>query len=294
EQAGSGFPKIYKNWREQDWKLPDLEERIESNQTLLAMRMESLLPENIVRELTEKLGQKYKSISKLERIALVTAKAETCITHRRLMEITSEHPRDLSLSLHRLVEGKLLQSEGAGRGTFYFLPDRHPIHEADSEHKAAKSEHKSSEHLTPNSEHKGESLSSSSEHKKSEHKAVKSEHKSSEYLTPNSEHKGESLSSSSEHKKSEHKAAKSEHKELRRISLKIANSMRSSPILVKETIVKLCSVKELSMSEIASLVNRTEDSVRNHYVNPMVDQGLLVQKFPNIRNHPKQKYKTKK
>ncbi|MBS0654883.1 MAG: putative DNA binding domain-containing protein, partial [Verrucomicrobia bacterium] len=79
EQAGSGVPKIYKNWDAQHWKKPELEERFESNQTVLVLRMTSLLPENVVAYLKETLGKTFEELDQLERIALVTAKAEGCV-----------------------------------------------------------------------------------------------------------------------------------------------------------------------------------------------------------------------
>lgn len=36
--------------------------------------------------------------------------------------------------------------------------------------------------------------------------------------------------------------------------------------------------------------DQKEVSVRNHYINPMCDQGVLKRQYPNILNHPKQKY----
>ncbi|NLE26547.1 MAG: AAA family ATPase, partial [Clostridiaceae bacterium] len=43
EQAGSGFPKIYRNWKLQHWREPVLEERYESNQTVFILKMISLV-----------------------------------------------------------------------------------------------------------------------------------------------------------------------------------------------------------------------------------------------------------
>ncbi len=41
---------------------------------------------------------------------------------------------------------------------------------------------------------------------------------------------------------------------------------------------------------MAQLLKKKEDSLRNHYINPMCDQGILKRQYPNILNHPKQKY----
>lgn len=277
EQAGSGFPKIYKNWRSQDWKLPDLEERIESNQTVLEMRMESLLPEGIVSDLSKRLGRKFKSLSQIERIALVTAEAETCITHHRLMEITSEHPSELSAYLHKLVEAKLLQSDGAGKGTFYFAPGKHPICKKGSEHLLLRSEHYMENFKHKSSEHKDGKMSSSSEHLPG-----RSEHKSSEHLGSSSEHYANNY---------ERKDRYTEEEKGLILSVKMAGKAPKEK--VRQVIMLLCREQWFSLVQLASTLNRDKDSMRNHYVMPMVDEGVLMQKIPNIRNHPYQQYKLK-
>ena len=126
EQAGSGFPKICYGWQSQSWKVPELEERFDTNQTVLALRMENLLPENAVALATKELGPRFKKLNKLERLAVVTAYSESCISHNRLMEISKEHAADISAALHSAVKKKCLDQSGKGRGTIYFPIGRLP------------------------------------------------------------------------------------------------------------------------------------------------------------------------
>ena len=153
EQAGSGFPKIYRNWSEQHWKNPELEQRFETNQTVLVLRMTSLLPEDVVSYLKESLGKTFDSLDPLQRIALVTAKAEGCVTHRRLIELSKEHPIQITRILHGLVDEGILKSEGAGKGTFYYLDGEHPI--KGDIFRDTDLFVESLEHLSSNSEHFG-------------------------------------------------------------------------------------------------------------------------------------------
>jgi len=251
EQAGSGFPKIYKNWNEQHWKIPELEERFESNQTILVLRMTSLLPEDVILHLKAIFGQKFDEFDQLERIALVTAKAERCVTHRRLLELSKEHPSELTRILHGLVDRKVLMSEGAGKGTFYYLMGEHPI--KDDTIRDSVSVEKDFGYL---------------DGKNSEQSIVSSEHlddKNFKYFD-----------------------------QLQQIGQKIKDSKKSSKNLVMQIIIDLCQVKALSLSEIGLLLNRKEDSLRNHYINPMCEQDFLRRQYPNILNHPKQKYYTPK
>lgn len=128
EQAGSGIPKIYRNWSYQHWRLPELWEEVEPDQTLLAMRMVNLLPEETLRELDERFGSLFRELSDDQRLALVTVAIEGEVTHARLKCMTVTHPHDLTKALSALVKDGFLESAGATRGTFYFFQVRYPIH----------------------------------------------------------------------------------------------------------------------------------------------------------------------
>ena len=211
------------------------------------MRMASLLPDDILTVLKQQIGAQFETLSTLERIALVTAKADGCITHRRLKELTPEHPSDLTRALHELVERGLLERDGTGKGTFYFLPGEHPMQ--DELFGAPVEQAPSSEYLPENSEH----LPASSEH-----------------LQENSEH----------------------WRNLLIIAQPIRTTKKASKDQVEAMLLQLCQDQYLTLEQLARLLNRKRDSLRNNYINPMVDRGLLTPQYPNIRNHPKQKYKT--
>ena len=63
--------------------------------------------------------------------------------------------------------------------------------------------------------------------------------------------------------------------------------------MVRETIERLCAVEELTPSQMAGLLGRSVESLKNHYLNQMVRAGLLVPKYPAKRNHPQQAYRIK-
>jgi len=128
------------------------------------LRMTSLLPEDVVLQLKSIFGKKFDKSD--QRIALVTTKAEGCVTHRRLIELSKEHPSEPTRILHGLVDKKILKSEDAGKGTFYYLIGEHPIKgdivrssdsaEKSFEHLDGRNSEQlimSSEQLTANSEH---------------------------------------------------------------------------------------------------------------------------------------------
>ena len=63
--------------------------------------------------------------------------------------------------------------------------------------------------------------------------------------------------------------------------------------LVKKAILEACNNKFLTASELATLLNRSVGSLRNHYLNTMTkEEGPLQTKYKES-NHPNQAYRTK-
>jgi hypothetical protein len=105
-----------------------------------------------------------------------------------------------------------------------------------------------------------------------------------QHSTPSSEHYGPD---------SEHYDPDSEHyKALLEIAEPIRKKGRANRDLVRQTIQQLCSGRYLNLRTLAELLGREPDSVRNHYVKPMLDAGLLQLKYPAHANHPKQAYRS--
>jgi ATP-dependent DNA helicase RecG len=122
DHAGSGLPKIYKNWTGQHWRRPTLYEVREPEQTLMELRMSSLVPPEIVQDLQARLGTRLEELPELGRLALITAATEGIVSNSRLREISAEHPADITKVLGALVKDGLLQQAGTGRGMIYFTP----------------------------------------------------------------------------------------------------------------------------------------------------------------------------
>ena len=123
ERAGSGVPKIHKGWREQHWRPPALYElQHPSEQTLLTLLMEDLLPEGIVDTLHKQFGRDFDALLSDERIVLATAALETTVSHARAMTLCEMHPVDMTKLLQSLVQANFLEKVGQGRGTRYHLP----------------------------------------------------------------------------------------------------------------------------------------------------------------------------
>ena len=114
---------------------------------------------------------------------------------------------------------------------------------------------------------------------------------SSEHLPGSSEH----LTESSEHliASSEHLIASSEHLDkLREIAGPVRSVRKASRKIVETTILRLCEGRYLTLDDLADLLNRSKDSLRNHYINPMLDDGRIEAKYKNVPTHPLQGYRT--
>ncbi|RUL54644.1 ATP-binding protein [Lysinibacillus antri] len=65
---------------------------------------------------------------------------------------------------------------------------------------------------------------------------------------------------------------------------------RLSPSVMEEIIMKLCTQRPLMIRELADLLGRTPDGLRNNYLAKLLDKGKVRLKYPNQINHPKQAY----
>lgn len=257
EQAGSGFPKICYGWQSLSWKLPELEERFETNQTVLALRMENLLPENAVEQATKELGICFKKLNKLERLAVVTAYSESCVSHDRLMEISKDHTADISAALHALVKKKCLDQSGKGRGTIYFPIGRSP----------KRGEVTACEPPPPN--------------------MVSSNVVSSNMATSN-------MASSNVVSSNVPSSTMTGFDVKTKAKLDaIAAPARSRKRIPKQEMVglilNLCAQEYLSVEEMASLLERDAKSLRNNFINGLIKGKLLHPKY-QTKTHPDQRY----
>ncbi|WP_236692665.1 ATP-binding protein [Aneurinibacillus tyrosinisolvens] len=69
---------------------------------------------------------------------------------------------------------------------------------------------------------------------------------------------------------------------------------RLSPAVMENIIVVLCEKKPLMLKELAQLLERTPDGLRNNYLAKLLKEGKLRLRYPAQVNHPKQAYITVK
>jgi len=154
EKAGSGFGKILRAWKEQQWFYPLVSEELDLEMTSVTLPMVSLIPENVEKELREIIGDDYCELTELDCIILVLAHQFGDICNSDIQCYRREHPRDIGDCLKRLVNNGWLERSGRGRGTYYALVNQE---QSDLLGLLPSSEHyeQSSEHYEQSSEHYG-------------------------------------------------------------------------------------------------------------------------------------------
>jgi len=98
---------------------------------------------------------------------------------------------------------------------------------------------------------------------------------------------------------SEHYIASSEHYEpcsehyakLSAIAEQVCEKPKVAKILMETVILELCANDYIPLRTLAALLKREPDSIRNHYVIPMVKRGVLEPRHPAHPNHPQQGYR---
>lgn len=104
---------------------------------------------------------------------------------------------------------------------------------------------------------------------------------SSEHLPASSEH----LPVGSEHLSSEH------YNKLLSLAADVRCKGKVAKEVMEATILALCAEDWLSLRTLAQLVDRKSDSLRNHYINNMLQDGRLQARVPGKPNHPNQAYR---
>ncbi|MGF6267033.1 ATP-dependent DNA helicase RecG [Paraburkholderia youngii] len=276
DQAGSGVPRIFGVWKEQSWRSPVVHEKRDPEQTLFELRMASLLPADVVAELETVHGSQFAQLNALEKLIVVTASVEGFVDHKRVREITDEHPADITKTLSKLSRERLLVPSGHGRGTIYF--DSNFVDSAGSSGLA--------EFLPDDTPDDNAAAATGGAPDPSS--GVTS--KSSGGLTPSSGGLPASSGGLDDESGSLDRRAEAERVLALEYPGGLPGKLRAESM--QQLILSLCAAAAFTLKELASFLNRDPDFLRKHYIRPMVESGLLLPQYPDRANHPHQRYQT--
>jgi predicted HTH transcriptional regulator len=278
DHAGSGLPKIYRNWAGRHWRRPVLYELREPEQTLMELRMSSLVPEDVLVDLQARLGERFMTLPELARLALITASAEGMLNHARLREISTEHPADITKMLASLVRDDLLITQGAGRGMVYFLP---------WQGQTAAMSFESGDVLASSP---GIALAPELDGLTPEFGGLTPELSA---LTPEQPSQSDTAPNEPVVIADLGQIPPDELTRLRVLAAPVAERERANPELVQQTVLDLCRGRYLGLRVLAQLLGRNPDGVdlRKRILNPLVTNKTLLRAYPNP-NDPRQAYTT--
>jgi ATP-dependent DNA helicase RecG len=251
EKAGSGVDKIRRGWESQHWRSPKVSEQVQPDRVLWMLPMVSMIPDVSLERLNALFGARFLKFDKLEVQALVTADLEGSVDNARMRQITDGHPADMTRLLQSLVARGALFQEGHGRWSRYRLPV---------------------------------SIGLSAKKSHSLHNDVDSLHNDVDSLHNDVDSLHEDDQSLSKVKKSLH------NKELLTLAAPARVRQRIPPKDMEKIVLDLCCGRWLSRNEIATLVARNSEGLRQRFLNPMVEHGLLRLRYPDKPNRTDQAY----
>jgi ATP-dependent DNA helicase RecG len=198
----------------------------------------------------------------------------------RLRTASGDHPTDITRLLQDLVGKGHLVKDGYGRWASYRLseklvrsdrdaPGETEILQAGSQHNDGSSQHNdgSSQHNDGSSQHNGGS---------SQHNGGSSQHNdgSSQHNDGSSQRTDPVLDGA----------------ELLAIAAPAREKARLAPAKMRELIWQLCQIQSLTVSQLAGLLNRHPEGIRNRFLSEMVREGVLLARYPDP-THPEQAYR---
>ncbi len=269
ERAGSGVPKIHKGWREQQWRSPKLYER---TQTVLELHMEDLFPEEITDGLRRQFGRDFEDLSPEQRVVLSTAAVEATVSHARATTLCDMHPADMTRMLRGLVQEGYLAKLGQGRCSKYHLPGaiattaaELPSSDLLAEPPDLGAEPPDLGAEPPDLQSRGPGVGMMPDLGSSGMGSGELVIDDLDGLDPNL------------------------RGELDAMAARIGRN-RVAKGVMERVILTLCDGRYLTLKVLATLLSRSEDHLRQDYLNRLARTGRMTLAFPLAPNHPRQAY----
>lgn len=81
-----------------------------------------------------------------------------------------------------------------------------------------------------------------------------------------------------------------EQKTLQALAIPVATKKRVSKEIMCNCILQVCKGRYFDLNSLSSLLKRSRESLQNHYLIPMVAEGLIELRYPETPNRPDQAY----
>lgn len=266
--------------------------------TLLKLLLRDLFPQHILETLHQQFGERFELLYDFEQVIITTATIERWVNHGRACQLTTKHPREVTLTLPRLESKGFLTAGGEQKNKHYTLPGASVMTPEEVFSQGALNVLSSSTHYGESSTHYGQ----------------RSTH-SEDCLTQNDTTPDIAAMSESDLEDNHQSIVRDEHGRLlnRFIDLpyidaidNLTQSFRDIPFtqaavsrkklhlwdkkLMNKVILKVCQGHFISVSALGEILNRNPNALRQQYLKPLVEHGQLKLAFPQYKNHSKQGY----
>ena len=281
EKAGSGVDKILQGWEEANYRKPHIEETVKPDKVVLELPLISLLSNEVIKPLKSLFGAKIEYIGHDKLLTLAVCYKEGEVTNYRLQFVINKHSFEITQILKELCSGGYLVSSGNGRGTHYklnngFLNDKLAKVDSKIYHNKSIKQKVDSSNVDSKTASTRKVDSSKVDSKKSHNKPIKQKVDSSKVDT-----------SKVDSKKSHNKPIR------RKVDSSNVDSKKLSSEILYTIILKAC-VDFNSLEKIAYKAQKSLSYLKNKIIPAMISEGLLEREFPDIPNHPRQRYRAKK
>jgi ATP-dependent DNA helicase RecG len=267
ERAGSGVDKIKAGWNSRHWRSPWLTLNSQPDRVQLSLPMISLIPDNVIAGLKNQFKDRLSNLKPNEIQALATAQIEGSVSNARLQEFVNDHPVDISHMLQKLCEAGFLISDNKKRWSTYHIANQSGLPLFNQLNDDSK-------------------LSTSTD-------SIHNDEKTSMSSTDSIYNDEKTSMSSTDSIYNEASTEPGQEEVLRQIIAPIVGKKRVKPDLMRQIILKLCSNRFLTLETMAKLLNRNSAAFRNQYISPMVNEAVLMLKYPETPNRPDQAYTAK-
>jgi ATP-dependent DNA helicase RecG len=287
ERAGSGMPKIYSGWQSANWRLPKLWEKETPPQTLLELSLASLIPEETRAQLLDLFGHAFNQLNDFEQLIVTTAAVEGWVNHERACQLTTQHSREVTLTLPRLEHRGFLVASGGFRQKIYTLPglslptpDEVFAFSSTPQELESNSTYngKSSTYNDESSTYNGESStysdgsSTDNAPRDEQGRLLITEHLDAPYID-NVASLGEAI-----------------RQQLFQLAQEPRSKKRLGRGAMESALLRVCQGHYVAISALAEIVDRDAQSIRQQYLKKLVDEGRLRLAFPQYKNDPRQGY----
>ena len=266
EKAGSGVDKIMSGWQASHWRRPFLVLENRPDRVKLTLPMFSVLPEQVLNELNAIFGD-VSHLSPDELTTLSFSLIEGSISNHRLQYVLNMHSSDITSMLKKLCVDGYLEAENYGRWTTYKIKPKIAT-------------------LNTNLATLDPNLATS----EGKVATYRTKVDISKECTDTQDDEGRRVDTSSG------KVASLRDRNLATLDPNLATltelPKRMSATKMENIIMRICKDNYVKKEELAELLNRSENYIRNEIIPKMLKEGKLEKKYPFTHNHPEQAYKT--